>query len=139
MEEEEALAEENAAMEEAEIAHHAAIDAELEAAAGMPAEVDDSDAEIDEDYVDSEEFDITSDDEASESENELPSLPLNLTSSYFYGGVIDPEKNEVIGDKPWMIDFFAPWCPHCQHLAPTWDELHQKHEEELNVAKVDCT
>ena len=45
----------------------------------------------------------------------------------------------MIGDKPWFIEFYSPGCPHCQDLQPAWTELHLKHKEELNVAKVDCT
>ena len=44
-----------------------------------------------------------------------------------------------MGDKPWFIEFFAPWCPHCQHLAPVWDSLHLKVRDEVNIARVDCT
>ena len=41
---------------------------------------------------------------------------------------------------------FAPWCGHCQHLAPTWEELgtemvKRKAAGEISaiVAKVDAT
>ena len=45
----------------------------------------------------------------------------------------------VFSDQPWFIMFYAPWCPHCQSLAPIWNEVFQKHHEELGMAKVDCT
>ena len=44
-----------------------------------------------------------------------------------------------VSGSPHFVMFFAPWCGHCQHLAPTWEELHQKYMVELNVASVDCT
>ncbi len=49
------------------------------------------------------------------------------------------EKGKFVGDKPWFIKFFAPWCGHCQRLAPTWSEFNRMHMEEINVGTVDCT
>ena len=65
--------------------------------------------------------------------------PLDLDSTLYYGLVTDPDTNRVLGSEPWFIKFFAPWCGHCQRLAPTWEELHIKMFFDLNVASVDCT
>ncbi|CAG8443958.1 145_t:CDS:10 [Funneliformis mosseae] len=39
----------------------------------------------------------------------------------------------------WFIKFFAPWCGHCQKLAPVWEELGRELQYKVNVGKVDCT
>lgn len=40
---------------------------------------------------------------------------------------------------PWLIEYYAPWCGHCQALAPVWEELAEHLKDKINVAKVDCT
>jgi len=42
-----------------------------------------------------------------------------------------------IANGEWLIEFYAPWCGHCKHLTPIWDELATK--ADVNIAKVDCT
>ena len=63
----------------------------------------------------------------------------DLDISNFYTQVLNPETKLVLTDKPWMVKFFAPWCPHCQHMVEDWEELHKRNQSELNVGSVDCT
>ncbi len=36
-----------------------------------------------------------------------------------------------------LVDFFATWCGPCKMLAPVLEELSEKYEGKLTVAKVD--
>ncbi|XP_034134680.1 thioredoxin-related transmembrane protein 1 isoform X2 [Drosophila guanche] len=40
----------------------------------------------------------------------------------------------------WMIEFFAPWCPACKNLAPTWERFARVAKDvKVEVAKIDVT
>lgn len=39
---------------------------------------------------------------------------------------------------PWFIKFYAPWCHHCQALAPNWANLARQMKGKLNIAEVNC-
>ncbi|KAJ5738804.1 hypothetical protein N7493_001959 [Penicillium malachiteum] len=38
----------------------------------------------------------------------------------------------------WFIKFYAPWCPHCQAMAPNWKEMAKEMKDVLNVGEVNC-
>ena len=40
--------------------------------------------------------------------------------------------------EPWFIKFYAPWCPHCQKMAPNWAEMAKEMKGVLNVGEVNC-
>ena len=48
------------------------------------------------------------------------------------------DKDGTIYDK-WFIKFYAPWCPHCQRLAPEWDIVAEQLDGIVKVGGVDCT
>eukprot|EP01083_Nonionella_stella_P055770 147012_1 len=52
----------------------------------------------------------------------------------------DTFDDYVGGDKPALVEFYAPWCGHCKQLAPEWTILSDTLEksEKVVVAKVDA-
>lgn len=45
---------------------------------------------------------------------------------------------ELTANGPWFIKFYAPWCGHCQHLAPTWIDLAQTTKGKVNIGEINC-
>lgn len=67
-----------------------------------------------------------------------PGLPPNpqgvsvpLTAESF-------QKLVTTTQDPWFIKFYAPWCPHCQAMAPNWQQMGKEMKGILNVGEVDC-
>uniref|UniRef100_A0A7S2V150 protein disulfide-isomerase n=1 Tax=Fibrocapsa japonica TaxID=94617 RepID=A0A7S2V150_9STRA len=49
-------------------------------------------------------------------------------------------KSEVLrGDGVWLVEFYAPWCGHCQRLTPEWEKAAKVLKGVVNVAAVDAT
>ncbi|CAD5116862.1 DgyrCDS5703 [Dimorphilus gyrociliatus] len=57
--------------------------------------------------------------------------------------VVAKEFDKIVNDdsKDVLIEFYAPWCGHCKSLAPKYDELAGKLENEpsITIAKMDAT
>ncbi|KAI1298129.1 Thioredoxin domain-containing protein 5 [Halotydeus destructor] len=70
---------------------------------------------------------------------------LSLAVSVCFAKQLTKESfKELVGsDKNVFVKFYAPWCPHCVQLEPTWAKLTEATENNKDlatvVAKVDCT
>ncbi|KAJ5176065.1 uncharacterized protein N7482_001942 [Penicillium canariense] len=58
-------------------------------------------------------------------------LSIPLTAESF-------QKLVTTTQDPWFIKFYAPWCGHCQAMAPNWKEMAKEMKDTLNVGEVNC-
>jgi thiol-disulfide isomerase/thioredoxin len=66
-----------------------------------------------------------------------PSKDINPMGEIVH--LTDQDFDEKTKGKLWFVMFHAPWCSHCKHLAPTWEELAGQVKGYINIGKVDAT
>jgi len=48
------------------------------------------------------------------------------------------QKLVTTTSDPWFVKFYAPWCHHCQAMAPNWAEMAREMKGKLNIGEVNC-
>ncbi|MCX7796911.1 MAG: thioredoxin domain-containing protein [bacterium] len=57
----------------------------------------------------------------------------NTTKSKLPKDIIDELlKNK----KPFVIDFYADWCPPCQAMKPIMEELEKRYKDKIGIVRV---
>lgn len=73
-------------------------------------------------------------------------LIISLSSVFsMYGGKSDVitlttsnfNKDVVNSADIWLVEFYAPWCGHCQRLTPEWEKAAKALKGIVKVGAVD--
>ena len=46
-------------------------------------------------------------------------------------------KEMMENGKTFLVDFWAPWCPHCRKINPAYEQIAEQYAGVLEVVKVD--
>ena len=67
-----------------------------------------------------------------------PSGPPNPTGNSLSLTRESFQKLVTSTQDPWFVKFYAPWCHHCQALAPSWLQMAKEMQNKLNIGEVNC-
>jgi len=61
--------------------------------------------------------------------------PVKIIVGSTFDEIVINNKQDV------LVEFYAPWCGHCKHLEPLYEQLGEFYQEDENVviAKIDAT
>lgn len=72
--------------------------------------------------------------------SELPTNSDKPTANNALVELTEESFEKYISHGFHFVKFYAPWCGHCQSLAPIWQDLASHYKsEDVSVSKIDCT
>lgn len=67
-----------------------------------------------------------------------PAFPVNPDGVSVPLSAEEFQRKVTMTQEPWFVKFYAPWCHHCQALAPNWEQLAKQMKDRLNIGEVNC-
>lgn len=69
----------------------------------------------------------------------LTTLTLSLYSAGTSVNVLTAKDFQQVYKGIWLVEFFAPWCGHCQRLTPEYEKAAKALKGIANIAAIDAS